>query len=191
MIRRMTRRGLMQRRPLLLAAAASTGVVTGHLLDALSLLPGVHEPVAVRAAALAPAYTLMTVLGAALAAALAEQVLRRRRPWLAVAILVAGQTALLWLPEALAEAANRPRTGSAGGGEVAKLAVAVGLQVVLASLAVGVAVVVDALLLRLPRAVEVVRLPELHRATVVVARVLIGRIVGGVRGRGPPVPVIP
>jgi ABC-type branched-subunit amino acid transport system permease subunit len=191
MIRRMRPAGLLQRRPLLLAAAASTGVITGHVLDALGLLPGVHEPAAVRAAALAPLYTLLTVLGAAVVAVVAEQVLRRRHPWLAVATLVAGQTALLWMPEALAEAAT-PRTGGGGdAAELTKLAVAVGLQVVLAALTVLVAVVVDTVLLRLPRTLDVVRLPDPRRAAVVVAAVLTGRIVGGVRGRGPPVPVIP
>jgi hypothetical protein len=192
MIRRMTRRARLQRRPVLLAAAAATGVVTGHVLDALGLLPGVHESAAVRSAALAPQYTVITVVGAALLAVAAELLLRRQRPWLAIAVLIAGQTALLAVPEALAEAAGK--TGGGGGGEadeVAKLAVAVGLQVVLAALAVGVAVVVDALLLRLPRALVLVRVPQLPRPAVPVLCAPTSRFVGGVRGRGPPVPVIP
>ncbi|MDT7570355.1 MAG: hypothetical protein QOE05_529 [Actinomycetota bacterium] len=192
MIRPMNRRGRLHRRPVLLAAAAATGVVTGHVLDALGLLPGVDEPMAVRAAALAPRYTVMTVLGAAALAAGAEWLLRRRRPWPAVVVLVAGQTALLALPEALAEAAGR--TSGAGGSEAeeaAKLALAVGLQVVLAALAVAIAVVVDALLLRLPQRLEALAVPPLPRAPVALSTVPSGRIVGGVRGRGPPVPVIP
>src|SRR4051812_29780892 len=121
MIRRMSRWPQLQRRPLLLAGAASTGVIGGHPLHAPRLLPGVHESAQVRAAALAPRYTVMTVLGAALLALVAEWLLRRRRPWLAVVVLVAGQTGLLALPETLAESAGR--SGGEGGdaGEVAKL----------------------------------------------------------------------
>jgi hypothetical protein len=193
MIRRMARPALLQRRPLLLAAAASIAVITGHVLDALGLLPGVHESAALRAAALAPKFTVMTVVGAGILAIAAEALLRRQRPWLAVAALVAGQTALLALPEALAEAAG---TGGGGRGgseadELAKLAVAVGLQVLLAAVAVGIAVVVDTLLLRLPQQLTRPLVPDVQRAVVATTDVAIGRIVGGVRGRGPPVPAIP
>jgi hypothetical protein len=193
MIRRMSRRALLQRRPLLLAGAASTGVITGHALDALGLLPGVHESAAVRAAALAPKFTLLTVLGAGLLAVAAEALLRRQRAWLAVCVLVAGPTALLALPEALAEAAGKAGQAAAGGGEaeeIANLAVAVGLQVLLAVVAIGLAVVVDTLLLRLPRPLTPVRVPGVPRAVVCVPAAPAGRIVGGVRGRGPPVPII-
>jgi len=96
------------------------------------------------------------------------------------------------VPEALAEAAGR--TGGGGGGEgedIAKLTVAVGLQLALAVLAVGAALVVDALLLRGPRPLLLARAPELPYALVPAPVVPTGRIVGGVRGRGPPVPVIP
>jgi hypothetical protein len=194
MIRRMSRRRFPQRRPLLLAAAASVGVIAGHVLDALGLLPGVHEPAAVRAAALAPTYTLMTVLGAGLLAMAAEALLRRRRPWAAVLLLVAGQTALLALPEAMAEAAGKTGGGGGGGGELeelAKLAVAVGLQVVLAAVAVAVAVVVDTLLLRLPQPRSLLHVPGVPRPAIQLPHTPRGRFVGGVRGRGPPVPVIP
>ncbi|MBK5308265.1 MAG: hypothetical protein JJD92_16400 [Frankiaceae bacterium] len=106
----MSRPGRLQRRPVLLATAATVGVIGGHVLDALGLLPGVHESAEVRAA-------------------------------------------LLGLPEAMAElhAAAKPAGGGGEGEELAALAVAVGLQVVLAAAAVGVAVVLDALLLRLPQ----------------------------------------
>jgi hypothetical protein len=193
MIRRMGRRRQLQRRPVLLALAASTAVLTGHLLDALGLLPGVHEPLAVRAAALAPRYTMLTALGAALLAVAAEGLLRRRRAGFATLLLVIGQTALLGLPEAMAESAGRagPAVGGGEAQELAKLAVAVGLQVLLAALAVGVAVVVDTALLRLPRALQQLAIPGFPRATAVVPALLLGRIVGGVRGRGPPVPVLP
>jgi hypothetical protein len=194
MIRRMARPALLQRRPLLLAAAASIAVITGHVLDALALLPGVHESAALRAAALAPKFTVMTVVGAGILAIAAEALLRRQRAWLAVAALVAGQTALLALPEALAEAAGTGGGGTGGGSEadeLAKLAVAVGLQVLLAAVAVGVAVVVDTLLLRLPQQLTRPRVPDVQRAVVATTDVVIGRIVGGVRGRGPPVPAIP
>ena len=186
----MGRRRALQRRPLLLAIAAVLAVGTGHVLDYLGLLPGVHESRAVRAAALAPRFTVLTVVGAALLALAAEGLLRRRRPGLAVAGLVAGQTGLLALPEALAEAAGR--TG--GGGEaqdLAKLAIAVGLQVAVAVLAVGIAVVVDTLLLTMPRSRSLVRIPGVPRPALPVVLLLTGRIAGGVRGRGPPVPVLP
>ena len=195
MIRRMSRRALLQRRPLLLAGAAASGVITGHLLDALGLLPGVHESAEVRAAALAPPYTALTVVGAGLLAVVAERLLRRQRRWLAVGVLVAGQTALLAVPEVLAEAAGKaadPGAAAAGGGEaaeLAKLAVAVGLQVVVAALAVALAAVVDTVLLHLPRPLRTVRIPDLTLSAVAVPASPTGRIVGGIRGRGPPWPV--
>src|SRR4051812_24233064 len=100
----MTGTGGLRHRRVLLAASASTAVVTGHVLDALGLLPGVHESIAVRAAALAPSYDVLTVAGAALVACVAESLLRRRRAWAAVAALLAGQSGLLALPEALGRA---------------------------------------------------------------------------------------
>lgn len=188
----MSRRAPLQRRPLVLAAAAATGVIAGHLLDALSLLPGVHESAAVRATALAPKATVLTVLGAGLLAVAAEGLLRRRRPWLAVSVLVTGQTALLAVPEAIAEAAGR--VGGAAGGEaeqVAKLSVAVGLQVVLALVAVGLAVVVDTVLLQLPSLRRpALRVPGLLRVGSGRAVVPAARLVGGVRGRDPPAAVV-
>jgi hypothetical protein len=189
MIRRMGSGASLQRRPVLLAAAASLGVIGGPVLDALALLPGVHESAEVRAAALAPTYDVLTILGAAVLAVGAERLLRRRRPWLAVAVLVVGQTLLLGLPEAAAEASGTKAEG--GGEELGALAVAVGLQVLLACAAVGVAVVVDALLLRLPRPVHLLRIPILARPTHARPAQRPGRFVGGVRGRGPPVPVRP
>lgn len=183
---------MLQRRPLLLSGAAAAAVIAGHALDALGLLPGVDEPAAVRAAALAPHYTAMTVVGAGLIAMGAEALLRRRRPWFAVLVLVAGQTALLGLPEALAEAEGGAGAAPTAGGEVGeltKLAVAVSLQVVLAAAAVGIAVLIDALLLRLPRAVALLRIPDVRPFTLCPSATASGRIVGGVRGRGPPVPV--
>src|SRR4051812_9823603 len=131
----MTGTGGLRHRPVLLAASAATAVVVGHLLDALGLLPGVHESAAVRAAALAPSCDVMTVVGAAAVACVAEALLRRRRPWLAVAALLAGQTFLLWLPEELAHAASAGEA-SGEGEEWGALAVAVGLQVLLAAGAV-------------------------------------------------------
>jgi hypothetical protein len=197
MIRRMTRRGCLQRRPLLLAAGAAAGVLGGHVLDALGLLPGVHESAAVRAAALAPTYDVLTVVGAAVLALGVEQLLRRGRSWLAAAALVGGQTALLAMPEAMAElraGAGAGAGGTGGGGEgeqLATLAVAVGLQVVLASVAVGLAVVLDALLLRLPQPLQAEGVPATPAPLHVVPVVRAGRVVGGLRGRGPPVPVVP
>lgn len=190
MIRRMSRRAVLQRRPLLLAVSAATGVIVGHLLDALGLLPGVHESAPVRAAALAPRYSVLTVLGAGLLALAAEGLLRRRRPWLAVGVLVTGQTLLLAVPEAIAEAAGT--TGGGGEvGEVAKLSVAVGLQVMLALVAVGVAVVVDTLLLQLPILRRpALRVPGVRRVLADRAAVPAARFVGGVRGRGPPASVV-
>jgi hypothetical protein len=180
----MGRAAWLARRPVLLAACASTGVVGGHVLDALGLLPGVHESAAVRAAALAPAYDVLTVGGAAVLGVVAEALLRRRRPWVATAALLGGQTFLLWVPEELAHA-KAEGSGEAWGA----LAVAVGLQVVLAAGAVGVAVLIDTLLLRLPRPVRVLEPVVTRRAEVAFCPVLVGRIVGGVRGRGPPVSV--
>jgi hypothetical protein len=194
MIRRMSRVALLQRRPVLLAGAAAFGVITGHVLDALGLLPGVHESAEMRAAALAPPYTLLTVLGAGLLAVAAERMLRRQRPWLAVAVLVTGQTALLALPEALAEAAGKTgQPGAASGGELeemAKLGVAVGLQVVVACLAVCIAAVVDRVLLRLPQPLRRLSIPDICLSAISVPAAPTGRIVGGVRGRGPPVAVV-
>jgi hypothetical protein len=191
MIRRMTGRAVLQRRTLLLAAAAASGVMVGHLLDALGLLPGVQEPVAVRAAALAPHYTVLTIVGASAVALVAEALLRRGRPARAGLALVIGQTALLGLPEVLAEVTGQARATTTGatsgeGGELAKLALAVGLQVLLAALAVLVAVVVDLLLPRLPRLVSSVRIPDARLPVPPLSALPAGRIVGGVRGRGPP-----
>ena len=179
----MSRGGGLQRRPVLLALSASAGVLGGHVLDALGLLPGVHESAAVRAAVLAPRYDVLTIVGAAVLAWGVELLLRRRRPWFATAALLAGQTGLLGLPEALGHA-------EAGGGEEwGALAVAIALQVLLAAGAVGAAVVIDVLLLRLPE----LRPPVPLQAPGVLLRrpppVPHGRVVGGVRGRGPPVPV--
>lgn len=176
----------LQRRPLMLTLSASTGVLGGHVLDAFGLLPGVHESAEVRAQVLAPSYDVLTVVGAAGLAWGVELLLRRRRPWFATAVLLAGQTGLLGLPEALG------RAEAGGEGEAwGALAVAVGLQVLLAAGAVGTAVLIDVLLLRLPR----LRSPLRHRAPAALIRrapqVVHGRVVGGVRGRGPPVPVRP
>ena len=184
----MSRRGGLSRRPVLLAAAAALSVLAGHLLDALGLLPGVSEPAAVRAAALAPSYDVLTIGGAALVAVGCEALLRRRRPWLALVALVSGQTALLALPEAVAEVTAGHRGG--GGDDWVKVAVAVALQVLLAAAAVGAAVVVDALLLRLPALRAAVALPP-RAMSAGRATAGHGRVVGGVRGRGPPVPVSP
>ena len=181
----MSRGGGLQRRPVLLALSASAGVLGGHVLDAFGLLPGVHESAAVRAAVLAPSYDVLTVAGAAVLAGGVELLLRRRRPWFAAAALLAGQTGLLGLPEALGHA-------EAGGGEGeawGALAVAIALQVLLAAGAVGAAVLIDVLLLRLPE----LRSPVQLQAPGVLLRrpppVPHSRVVGGVRGRGPPVPV--
>ena len=187
----MSRPGGVQRRPALLAAAAATGVIGGHALDALGLLPGVHESAQVRAAALAPSYDVVTVTGAAALAVAAERLLRRRRPWLAAALLVAGQTALLAAPEMIAEAtAAHAATGGSGESWPA-VALAVWLQVVLAAGAVGAAVVIDTLLLRLPRFPVLVRRPPVAAPPARAPARPHGRVVGGVRGRGPPVPVCP
>ena len=188
MIRPMNR-GEWHRRPLLLAVAASTGVITGHVLDALGQLPGVQEAPDVRAAALAPHFTVLTVLGAALLAVLADGLLRRGRPAQAVLALVVGQSALLGLPEVLAEATGRAATGGGGGeaAELTKLGLAVGLQVVIATAAIAVAVVVDRLLPRLPGMTPGARAPAVSFPVRSFVVVLTGRIVGGVRGRGPPV----
>jgi hypothetical protein len=191
MIRPMSRPSWLQRRPLLLAASASAGVIGGHVLDALGLLPGVHESAEVRAAALAPTYDVLTVVGAAILAVGVEALLRRRRPWLAVAALIGGQTALLGLPEAVAEATASGGGGAGGEGEkLAALAVAVGLQVILAAAAVGLAVLVDTLLLRLPRPRALLPVPVGSPARAGHGTAPAGRIAGGVRGRGPPVPVV-
>ena len=182
----MSRWGGLQRRPLMLTVAASAGVLGGHVLDAFGLLPGVHESAEVRAAALAPSYDVLTVVGAAALAWGVELLLRRRRPWFATAALLAGQTGLLGLPEALGQA-----EAGGGGEEWGALAVAVGLQVLLAAAAVGAAVVIDVLLLRLPALRSPGQLqvsaPPMRRP----GQVPPGRVVGGVRGRGPPVPVPP
>jgi hypothetical protein len=181
----MTGTGGLRHRRVLLAASASVAVIVGHLLDALSLLPGVHESAAVRGAALAPSYTVLTVVGAVLLACAADALLRRGRPWVAVVILLAGQSVLLWVPEELAHAKT-----SGEGEEWGTLAVAVGLQVVLAAGAVGIAVLIDVLLLRLPR----LELQEPVLAGQLPAGQLTwlppGRVIGGVRGRGPPVPAL-
>ncbi|MFN2521772.1 MAG: hypothetical protein ABR614_00445 [Mycobacteriales bacterium] len=39
----MSRRDQLQLRPVLLAASAADAVLGGHLLDAMDLLPGVHD----------------------------------------------------------------------------------------------------------------------------------------------------
>lgn len=188
----MSRPACMQRRTALLAASATTGVVGCHVLDALGLLPGVHESAAVRAAALAPMFTIPTVVAAAALAVGIELLLRRRRPWLAAAALIGGQTALLGLPEALGELlAKHPSGGGHGGENVSGLLVAVGIQVVIAAGAVGLAVLLDALLLRAPASFELLRLAATPATTHVVPVVRAGRVIGGLRGRGPPVPVIP
>jgi hypothetical protein len=129
---------------------------------------------------------VLTIVGAAALAWGVELVLRRRRPWLATAVLLAGQTALLGLPEALGHA-----EAGGEGEEWGALAVAVGLQVLLAAGAVGTAVVIDVLLLRLPALRSTVRVLAPALPVRRPPRVVLGRVVGGVRGRGPPVPVRP
>ena len=189
----MTRRARLQRRPVLLAVSASLGVVGGHVLDAKGLLPGVYESAAVRAAALAPSFTVMTVVGAAALALGVDALLRRPRRWLAVVVLVAGQTALLGIPEVFAELTAGGGAKPAGGeaAELLAVGVAVALQVLLAVATVGVAVLVDTVLLRLPQHLQLLRIPAFPRPVTEVVQLHARRAVGGVRGRGPPVPVIP
>jgi hypothetical protein len=118
-----------------------------------------------------------------------EALLRRRRPWLAVAVLVGGQTALLGLPEAMAEATAGAGGRGGEGDAFAALGFAVGLQVVIAAAAVGVAVVIDTVLLSLPRPLLLPNLPAVALVAPAAPIVPAGRIAGGVRGRGPPVTV--
>ena len=181
----MTGTGGLRRRRLLLAASASSAVVVGHLLDALALLPGVHESSAVRAAALAPSYDVLTVAGAALLACIAEALLLRRHVGLAVVALTGGQLGLLALPEALGRAEAHGQ-----GEQWGALVVAVSVQVLLAVGAVGAALLVDLLLLRLPRRLEYVAVAAAGVPGSRVSRLHGGRVVGGVRGRGPPVPAV-
>jgi hypothetical protein len=179
----MTATGGLRHRRVLLGASAATAVIVGHLLDALGLLPGVHEAAAVRRAALAPSNDVLTIVGASVAACAAEALLRRRRPWLATLALLGCQSVLLWVPEELGHRAE----SSGQGEEWGALGVAVGLQVVLAAGAVGVALLVDLLLVRLPE-LRLAHVPPTAWAPASpVNAVRAGRALGGVRGRGPPV----
>jgi hypothetical protein len=171
-------------RTVLLAASAAAAVTSGHLLDALGLLPGVHESAAVRTVALAPAYTCLTVLGAAALAGGVAGLLRRERTGAAVGALVGGQTALLALPEVLG------RVEEGDGEEWGGLALAVGVQLVLAVAAVAAArALADRVLVVLlhgevrPRPLPPPAVPRRKAPS--------GRLVGGVRGRGPPVRAVP
>lgn len=173
-------------RPVVLTFAAVCAVLVGHLLDALRLLPGVHEDAAVRAASLAPSYVVVTVLGAVLLACGTDRLLSRRRPLLALVALVAGQLALLGLPEVLG------REAAGQGEQWGALAVAVTVQAVLASGAVVTALLVEGLLARVLDA-PTPSPPTLDPPDVVAAATedLRGSAPGAVRMRGPPVPVVP
>src|SRR4051812_23906107 len=122
----MTGRLLVQPRRLLLASSATAAVLVGHALDALGMLPGVSESATVRAAVLAPGYDAAAVLGAVVVALVADSLLRHRRMAAALGCLIAGQTALLWLPEVLG------RHDAGEGEQWAAVATAVGVQVLLA-----------------------------------------------------------
>jgi hypothetical protein len=181
----MTRVRRLEPRVVALAAAAALAVVLGHLLDAFGLLPGVHEDAAVRAAALAPAYDVLTIVGAAALAFGVDALLRQRLVVVACAALVAGQVGLLGLPELL----GREEAGQ--GEQWGALAVAVGLQVLLSVATIAVVVAVDAVLVRSSfRGTEAVPAAE-RRPCVCAASPRRGRRPDPLRTRGPPVLLLP
>lgn len=166
----------------MLAAAGAASVLAGHALDAAGALPGVVESAGVRDAALAPPWTLLAVAGCAALGGAAEGLLRRHRAltWL---VLLSGQTALLGAPELLA------RHGT-GHGEDGGLLLAIALQVLVA----GLAVLAAGLLVGLVGPPSPTWLGTLRpvRAPATSYPQVVGRgLVGGVRGRGPPVTAVP
>jgi hypothetical protein len=175
----------VQPRRMLLTTSAAAAVLVGHGLDALGLLPGVAESAAVRTAVLAPGYDAAALLGAVVVALGADLLLRSRRRTLALGCLVAGQTALLWLPEAL----GRQEAGE--GEQWATVSTAVAVQVVLAAVAVGLALLCDAVLLRARGLRPSAQVPAVSRCWLLADEVPAGRAPGGLRSRGPPMPVVP
>jgi hypothetical protein len=91
------------------------------------------------------------------------------------------------VPEELGHHAEASGQGEAWGA----VAVAVGLQVLLATGAVGGALLIELLLLRLPQLRRGLRLPREAVPALPVRAQRAGRVIGGVRGRGPPVSVTP
>lgn len=179
----MCRLATPQPRQVALAAAAATAVLVGHLLDARGLLPGVHESAAVRRAALAPSLFVITVVGAALLALMADRLLRNCRPGLSLLSLVAGQIGLLGLPELLA------REESGEGEQWGALAVAVAVQVLLATATIAAVLLVEALLLRALQPQPSLALAVLRSIVNAPAPSHHGRTPLSVRTRGPPVQV--
>lgn len=164
-----------------LAAASVLGAALAHLADELGALPGVHESAAVRLAVLDPARIpglVVALLAAAAAGLLARAALQRSR-LLAVAVLAAGQLAVVAGLESVA------RGGLAlGPVEQAPLAPVL-LQLGIALLAV-LAVVVIAITLARSGVVTAHRVELPRRRTDGVTYSLGYRTVGTPRGRAPP-----
>jgi hypothetical protein len=145
----------------------------------------VHESEAVRAAVLAPTYDVLTVVGSVVLALGAERLLRARRRLPALAVQVAGQLALLAAPEML----GREEAGE--GEQWGALAVAVGLQVLLATGAVVTVVLLDGFLAGALHSPAALSLPPFPEPRALRTPMPVGRTPMATRMRGPPVPVSP
>ena len=173
------------RHRLLLTVAATAGVLGAHLLDAAGLLPGGQESEAARAIALAPAYDAVTFGAAGALAWGVDRLLRQARTAIGLGTFLLGQVTLLGLPEAVVHAQTR---GTAAAWSTFGIEVA--LQVAVAAAVIGTVVAVGALLERLPKCPELVARSFGGRPAARPVVVLSARAVQGVRGRGPPVPVV-
>ena len=175
-----------ERSRLLLTVSATVGVLGAHLLDAAGLLPGGHESAAARAIALAPAYDVATFGAAAGLAWFVDRLLRQGRAGWGLGTFLIGQVTLLGLPEVAAHL-----QAGAGTSAWSTLGIEVALQVVVAVAVIVAVAAVGTVLLRLPDGRPLgARLPSRSPARGPIV-VLSARGVKGVRGRGPPVPVLP
>ena len=164
---------------LLLALATAAALLLSRLLDGLGVLPGVHEPGALRAELLAPGWTAVTAVAGLVLGAVAHRL--RTKRLLALAVLVGGQLGLLvGLEELVRSWSGLPE----GGGGESGLWLAVVLQVLVAWAAVTVVLVTTLGCRPRPRTTWV---PEAGRVTAPSYRLEEERRpVGGVGGRAPP-----
>lgn len=174
----------MTPRAALIGAGSAAGVLASRALDGFALLPGVHEPEAVRRAVLAPGWTVVGLLMCLLLGHLVSRLVRAA-PWFAGVILVAGQLLVLGMPELLGRVGEAQPASGRAGEHWTSLASAVGLQVLLALLTVTTALLVVNLMATTasvsPCGSAAARLPTTPYSVVVKHRRC-----GGGGGRAPP-----